>query len=88
VPGYNRDNAPAVLLPSSSGQSHARISAVQRAAARARVTSGLDPWRSTTIREEFDFGYRTMIDAGVPPDVTRRAIRAAYRYFDSLGAFQ
>jgi len=88
VTGYRRDDAPAVLLPSSSGMSHAQVSAAQRDAARVRVNKGLPPWTSTTIREEFDFGYRTLIDAGVPPDVARRAIRRAYKYFDSLGAFQ
>jgi hypothetical protein len=88
VSGYKRDDAPAILLPTLSGNPHAKISGAQTAAANTRTKQGISRWTSTTIHQEFNFGYRTMIDAGVPPDVARRAIRRAYKYFDSLGAFQ
>ena len=86
VPGYRRDDAPAVLLESASGKPHASISAAQRARRRTMKAQGTDPW-STNIRDEFSTGYREMIDAGVPKDVARRAIGRSYKYFDSLGAF-
>ncbi|MCE7989393.1 MAG: Rhs family protein [Caldilinea sp. CFX5] len=88
VPGYNRNDAPAILLPSVSGDPHALISAAQRAAANQRVQQGLSRWQSTTIREEFDFAYRTMINVGVPVDKVEKAVKDAYKYFDSLGAFE
>jgi hypothetical protein len=48
---------------------------------------GLNPW-GNTINQEFAIGYRQMIDAGVPQDVARKAIKDSYKYFDSLGAFK
>ena len=65
VSGYNTNQAPAILLPSSSGMAHARISATQRIERNQRVAQGLAPWTSTTIRQEFDFGYRTLINSGL-----------------------
>ena len=39
------------------------------------------------IRSEFRTAYSEMLQAGVPQWTSRRAIRQAYKYFDSLGAF-
>jgi hypothetical protein len=86
VPGYNRDAAPAILLRSASGEPHALVSAAQRGRRRAMKAQGIDPW-STSVRDEFEVGYREMVDAGVPRDAARRAIARSYKYFDSLGAF-
>lgn len=87
VPGYRRDAAPAILIRSSSGQPHALISASQRVRRNARVASGQGPWSGPPIREQFQHSYRDLINAGVPQDVARKAIRNAYKHFDSLGAF-
>ena len=77
---YNRNEAAAILLPSNSGMSHAKISAFQRA--RRRI-EGFD----TAIGYEFNVGYRELIDAGVNKGQAKKAIRRAYKYFDSIGAF-
>ncbi|WP_375447099.1 type VI secretion system tube protein TssD [uncultured Fibrella sp.] len=81
ITDYRRNNAPATLLESSSGTPHARISAAQRA--RRRLPGGWD----TTLRDEFRTSYREMLDAGVPGCQTKKAIKKAYKYFDSLGGF-
>ena len=47
VPGYNPDKAPAILLPSSSGMSHAQISSAQRTFRRANGYG-------TSIKQEFN----------------------------------
>lgn len=59
VPGYDSNQAPAILLPSSSGMSHAQISAAQRAY-RRQYGFGTD------IRTEFNEAVRQMRAAGVP----------------------
>ena len=81
VPGYKKSEAPGVLLPSSSGMSHANISSAQRT---RRGAEGFD----ASIEYEFNTSYREMIDAGVPENVTRKAINQSYKYYDKLGAFQ
>lgn len=77
---YSSKTAPAVLLPSTSGSSHAQISAAQRAFRRQH---GFD----TSIRTEFDEAARQMRAAGVPEDLVRKTIRQNYKYFDCLGGF-
>lgn len=79
VQDYDSKQAPAILLPSSSGMSHAQISAVQRAY-RRQYGFGTD------IRTEFNEAVRQMRAAGVPEARIRRVIDRAYSYFDSLGA--
>ncbi|MEZ0612202.1 type VI secretion system tube protein TssD [Fibrella sp. WM1] len=81
ITDYRRNNAPATLLESSSGTPHARISAAQRA--RRRLPGGWD----TTLRDEFRTSYREMLNAGVPGCQSKKAIKKAYKYFDSLGGF-
>lgn len=75
---YNENDAYGVLLPSSSGMSHARISTSQRM--RRKAQGGWD----TTLKDEFNIGYREMIDAGVHPKVAKKAYKKAYKYFDGL----
>ncbi|WP_444647909.1 RHS repeat-associated core domain-containing protein [Flavobacterium columnare] len=77
INGYNRDLAPATLLPSSSGMSHAKISAAQRS---RRASNG---W-NTTLKEEFNTSYKEMLDAGVPKSQAQKALKDSYKYFDSL----
>ncbi len=77
---YNEKKAPAILLPSSSGLSHAKISSMQR---QRRKNEGFD----TDIRYEFNASYREMIEAGVEQKTARKAIGDSYKYFDSLGGF-
>ncbi|AGU52771.1 RHS family protein [Variovorax paradoxus B4] len=88
IPGYDRNQAPAVLLRSASGESHAQISAAQRAQRRGLDSQPGGRWGTTTVRDEFNTGYRQMINAGVPTDVARRAMKKSYKYFDCLGAFK
>jgi RHS repeat-associated protein len=87
VKNYRSKSAAAILLPSSSGEPHALISADQRARRDARVAAGQGPWSGPDIREQFQHSYRDMINDGVPQDAARRGIRRAYKYFDSIGAF-
>lgn len=77
---YNEKKAAAILLPSSSGHPHAKISSMQRS---RRRTEGYD----TDIRYEFNESYREMIEAGVDQKIARKAMLDAYKYFDSLGGF-
>jgi RHS repeat-associated protein len=86
VQGYKRGDAPSVLLESSSGNAHAQVSAAQRQFRLERKQEGLDPF-GTTIHEEFNIGYRQLIDAGVPENSARTVVKDSYKYFDSLGAF-
>ncbi|MFS1514339.1 hypothetical protein VQL36_18210 [Chengkuizengella sp. SCS-71B] len=76
----NEKKAPAILLPSSSGQPHAKISSMQR---QRRKAEGYN----TDIRYEFNESYREMIEAGVDRKNVRKAIGDAYKYFDDLGGF-
>nr|WP_281271497.1 Rhs family protein [Mangrovibacter plantisponsor] len=78
ISGYQRNSAPATLLKSSSGSSHAAISAAQRA--RRSVTGGWD----TTLKQEFNISYKEMLDAGVPKNQARRSINDSFKYFDGL----
>ncbi|MGE7902721.1 hypothetical protein ACQKOI_31025 [Bacillus paramycoides] len=77
---YSEKKAQAILLPSSSGLPHAKISAMQR---KRRKIEGYD----TDIHYEFNVSYREMIEAGVSQKNARKALVDAYRYFDSLGGF-
>ncbi len=43
---------------------------------------------NTDIVYEFNTSYRELIDAGVDERSARRAIRSAYKYFDSIGGFK
>ncbi|WP_158228928.1 FG-GAP-like repeat-containing protein [Chitinimonas sp. BJB300] len=87
IVGYDRNAAPAILLESSSGSPHAKISAAQRSLRREMKTNEMNPW-GNTINQEFNIGYKQMIDAGVPANQAKKAIKDSYKYFDSLGAFQ
>ncbi|WP_317162799.1 RHS repeat-associated core domain-containing protein [Tenacibaculum maritimum] len=78
INNYKRNSAPATLLPSSSGMSHAKISAAQRA--RRRAQGG---W-NTSLKEEFNISYKEMIDAGTPKAQAQKALKDSYKYFDSL----
>jgi RHS repeat-associated protein len=80
VKGYKRNSAPAILLKSSSGESHAMISAMQRMRRKAAGFGG-------TLRDEFNVAYKEMIDAGVSPDAAKRAASKSYKYYEALGAF-
>ncbi|WP_083320239.1 MULTISPECIES: hypothetical protein [Bacillus cereus group] len=77
---YNEKKAQAILLPSSSGLPHAKISAMQR---KRRRLEGYD----TDINYEFNVSYREMIEAGVDQKTARKVLVDAYKYFDSLGGF-
>jgi hypothetical protein len=78
ISGYQRNSAPATLLKSSSGSSHAAISAAQRA--RRAATGGWD----TTLKQEFNISYKEMLDAGVPTSQARKSLSDAFKYFDGL----
>lgn len=77
---YDRNKAAAILLPSNSGMSHAKISASQRA---RRRKEGFN----TSIEHEFKVGYQELINA-VNKKQAPKAIRRVYKYFDSIGAFR
>lgn len=74
-----RNDAPAILLKSKSGSAHALISSSQR---KRRKTLGY----ATSLRDEFNFSYSSMIDAGVSKKSAQKAIKKSYKYFNSLGA--
>ena len=78
INGYNRNDAPATLLKSASGEPHAKISSSQQ-------TRRLGPggW-NTTLKQEFNISYKEMIDAGVAPEQAKKVIKDSYKYFDSL----
>ncbi|MEU4476402.1 DUF6531 domain-containing protein, partial [Micromonospora sp. NPDC023888] len=79
VVNYSRGAAPAILLRTSSGEAHALISAAQSARRRA---GGF----ATSIQHEFRESYRELLNAGVPQDVAQKAIKDAYKYFNSINA--
>jgi RHS repeat-associated protein len=79
IAGYARNDAPAILLKSASGEPHALISAAQRA---RRVALGY----GTSIQDEFRASYQQLLGGGVPQDFARKAIKDAYKYFSSIGA--
>ncbi|KPW41412.1 Rhs family protein, partial [Pseudomonas syringae pv. apii] len=80
VAGYKTKAAPAVLLKSSSGESHAIVSARQNARRRLNGFNG-------SLKEEFGIAYKELIDAGVNPNLAKKTASRSYKYFDSLGAF-
>ncbi len=84
---YSKRNAPGILLKSSSGEAHAQLSALQR---ERRMREGFN----TSIRHEFNTSYKEIL--GVEDEYgnklistkdARKAIKEAYRYFDSIGGF-
>ena len=79
--GYKRNSAPAILLKSSSGESHAMIWSMQRTRRRVSGFGG-------TLRDEFNVACREMIDAGVSPSAAQRAASKSYKYYEALGAFK
>jgi hypothetical protein len=76
---YSSQDAPAMLLRSASGESHATVSALQRA--RRAQPGG---W-ATSPGAEFQVAYRELISAGVTPSTARRAMSRAYKHFYDLG---
>jgi hypothetical protein len=72
VPGYNPKDAPTILLETGEGKPHSVISGMQR-----RAGSGA----GNSLRQEFNRGYREMIDAGVDPQAARRVMKKNYQYF-------
>ena len=79
VKGYDPKKAPAILLPSLSGQAHAIISAMQRAFRRQHGFN-------TTIRQEFTEAARQLKAAGLTSKQIKRALNQSYKYFKELGA--
>jgi intein/homing endonuclease len=79
IQGYSRNKAPAVLLESESGSAHAYISSKQRE--RRRLVG-----YSTSLRDEFDFSYSVMLEAGVSEKTAKKAMKKAYKYFNGIGA--
>ncbi len=82
ITDYDENAAPGILLKSSSGEVHAKLSAAQRA--RRRQPGGWD----TDIKTEFRLSYREMIDAGLSVKEAQRVIKQNYKYFDSIKAFK
>jgi RHS repeat-associated protein len=81
IAGYRANKAPAILLKSSSGESHAVVSMLQAARRRAGGFGG-------SIKDEFGVAYRDLLEAGVSPDAAKKVASRSYKYFDSLGAFK
>lgn len=67
-------------MPSSSGNAHAKISAMQR---QRRKIEGFN----TDIIYEFNESYRELIKAGVDKKYAQKALKDAYKYFDDIGGF-
>ncbi|MGE6721329.1 hypothetical protein ACQKGD_29025 [Peribacillus frigoritolerans] len=74
IPGYHRNNAPAIHLqgPNKKGTEHYKASKVQR-------QSG-----GGTYASERRIGYKAMRRAGVSRDQARREIKRADKYFGTL----
>jgi len=70
-----------MLLPSASGRPHASLSALQRV---RRGAGGF----AEDIVPEFNKAYRELLGSGVSPKAARHAMRRAYKYFESIGAFE
>jgi hypothetical protein len=83
VSGYNGNQAPTILLHENR---HRVVNTRQNARRDARVRSGKGKW-STAIRDEFENSSRDLRAAGVREAQRKRALKKAYKYFDSLGAF-
>ena len=86
-PEYVTNRAPAVLLPSNSGDVHAKFSAFQRRRYNRRVAAGKEPF-DNSVYQEFAYSYTDMVRAGVPIKTANKAIWAAFKYYYKLGAFK
>lgn len=65
---------------------HNSISNAQGAYRRERVAGGQGKY-TTSIQEEFQNSAKWMREAGVDEAARRKALKKAYKYFDSIGAF-
>ena len=54
---------------------------------RSRRNIELKRYESTTIKEEFNYSYNELINSGVNKKIVQNAIKKAYKYFDSINAF-
>lgn len=72
IANYDPRDAPTIILENGPGKPHSIISGKQR-----RADSGA----GNTLRQEFNRGYRDMIDAGVDPRAARRVMKKNYKYF-------
>ncbi|OOM06312.1 RHS repeat-associated core domain-containing protein [Clostridium saccharobutylicum] len=77
---YSSLKAPTILLRTGKGEIHSKISALQN---ERRSIEGFN----TDIVHEFKTGYKELKEAGVNLKDAQKAIREAYRYFDSIGGF-
>jgi hypothetical protein len=90
VSGYKSDLAPAILLETGKDpitgelRAHSVISKMQSYDRDARNTTTGTKW-STSLRQEFNSGYRRMLNAKVPPEFAKKSIKKAYIYFKSIG---
>ena len=83
IPGYSKKAAPAILLPSNAGMTHTIITGKQR----RRYNANGKSFEYGTIKEMFKFSYNDLISSGVDKKVAQKAIKKAYKYFDSIKAF-
>jgi RHS repeat-associated protein len=72
VRGYRSKDAPTILLETGKGRTHSTISGAQR-----RSASGA----GNTLRQEFNRGFREMMDAGVDFKAAQRVMKKNYKYF-------
>ena len=80
IPGYSRNDAPAILLETGTEKPHTSITNSQR-------TRRAEIGYNTSIQYEFNHSYLDLINAGVDEKTAQKAIKDAYKYFDGLGAF-
>lgn len=83
IPKYSKKAAPAILLPSNAGMTHTIITGKQR----RRYNANGKSFKYGTIKEMFGFSYNDLISSGVDKKVAQKAIKKAYKYFDSIKAF-
>ena len=83
IPGYSKKAAPAILLPSNAGMTHTIITGRQR----RRYNANGKSFKYGTIKEMFKFSYNDLISSDVDKKVAQKAIKKAYKYFDSIKAF-
>lgn len=81
--GLYRD-ATAILIPRDP--IHLSLNAFQNDFRANRIAQGLAPY-STSLREEFNMASQAMREAGINDAVRKNALKKAYKFFDSIGAF-
>ena len=83
IKNYKSREAPAILIPTNKGREHAIITGMQK----HRYYLNNKSFKHGTIKEMFNVSYKDLISSGVNKKISQKAIKKAYKYFDSINAF-